>query len=111
MSVTDGDEPHSLAWNAKFTIVDGDPGGLFNVTTGSNKHEGIIATAKGLDFERSSKHILLIAVENEVPFATPLPTATATVVVNVQDVSEAPDPIQKQMSKREDHAVDSDVRT
>ncbi|KAL7383364.1 hypothetical protein ABVT39_009369 [Epinephelus coioides] len=97
MSVTDGDEPHSLAWNAKFTIVDGDPGGLFNVTTGSNKHEGIIATAKGLDFERSSKHILLIAVENEVPFATPLPTATATVVVNVQDVSEAPDPIQKQM--------------
>nr|XP_033468724.1 cadherin-1-like [Epinephelus lanceolatus] len=111
MSVTDGDEPHSLAWNAKFTIVDGDPGGLFNVTTGSNKHEGIIATAKGLDFERSSKHILLIAVENEVPFATPLPTATATVVVNVQDVSEVPDPIQKQMSKREDHAVDSDVRT
>lgn len=46
MSVTDGDEPHSPAWNAKFKIVDGDPGGLFTVKTGSNKHEGIISTAK-----------------------------------------------------------------
>lgn len=46
MSVTDGDEPHSPAWNAKFKIVSGDPGGLFTVKTGSNKHEGIISTAK-----------------------------------------------------------------
>lgn len=46
MSVTDGDEPHTPAWNAKFKIVSGDPGGLFNVTTGSNKQEGIITTAK-----------------------------------------------------------------
>ena len=46
MAVTDGDEPHSPAWNAKFKIVDGDPGGLFTVTTGSNKQEGIITTAK-----------------------------------------------------------------
>ncbi|XP_078032411.1 B-cadherin-like [Epinephelus lanceolatus] len=111
VSVTDGDQPHSPAWNAKFTIVDGDPGGLFTVKTGSNKHEGIISTAKGLDFERSTKHTLLVAVENEVPFATPLPTATATVVVNVQDVNEAPvfDPVQKHVSKREDLAINSDV--
>ena len=46
MAVTDGDEPHSPAWNAKFKIVDGDPGGLFTVTTGSNKQEEIITTAK-----------------------------------------------------------------
>lgn len=47
MSVTDGDEPLSAAWNAVFTIVAGDPGGLFTVkTTESNKHEGIISTAK-----------------------------------------------------------------
>lgn len=46
MSVTDGDEPHSPAWNAKFKIVDGDPEGLFTVKTGSNKHDGIISTAK-----------------------------------------------------------------
>ncbi|XP_042357473.1 B-cadherin-like [Plectropomus leopardus] len=111
MSVTDGDQPHSPAWNAKFTIVDGDPGGHFTVKTGSNKHDGIISIAKGLDFERSSKHTLLVAVENEIPFANSLPTATATVVVNVQDVNEAPvfEPLQKHVSKREDLAVDSDV--
>ncbi|XP_070834244.1 B-cadherin-like [Chaetodon trifascialis] len=111
MSVTDGDEPHSPAWNAKFTIVGGDPGGLFTVKTGSNKHEGIISTAKGLDFERSSKHTLLVAVENEIPFATPLPTATATVVVTVEDVNEAPifDPVEKLVSKKEDLATGSEV--
>ncbi|XP_060943716.1 cadherin-2-like [Limanda limanda] len=46
MVVTDRDEPHSPAWNAKFKIVDGDPGGLFTVTTGSKQQEGIITTAK-----------------------------------------------------------------
>lgn len=46
MTVTDGDEPHSPAWNAKFKIVGGDPGGHFTVKTGTNKQEGIISTAK-----------------------------------------------------------------
>ncbi len=66
---------------------------------------------QGLDFEMSSKHTLLVAVENEVPFAVQLPTATATVVVTVQDVNEAPvfQPKEKLVSKREDLAVDSDV--
>ncbi|KAF1376075.1 hypothetical protein PFLUV_G00226860 [Perca fluviatilis] len=111
MSVTDGDEPHSPAWNAKFTIVHGDPGGLFTVKTGINKQEGILSTAKGLDFEKSSTHTLLIAVVNEIPFAVPLPTATATVVVTVQDVNEAPvfDPVEKLVVKPEDLAVDSSV--
>ncbi|KAM9803896.1 B-cadherin-like [Neosynchiropus ocellatus] len=111
MSVTDGDQPHSAAWNAKFKIVAGDPGQLFSVKTGPNKNEGILSTAKGLDFEKQSKHTLLVAVENEVPFAVPLPTATATVVVTVLDVNEPPifDPTQKLVSKREDLAVDSDV--
>ncbi|XP_035857333.1 cadherin-23-like [Sander lucioperca] len=111
MSVTDGDEPHSPAWNARFSIVGGDPEGLFTIETGSNNHEGIISTAKGLDFERSSTHALLVAVENEIPFAVPLPTATATVVVTVQDVNEAPvlDPVEKHVVKREALAVDSDV--
>lgn len=142
MLVTDGDEPHSAAWNAKFTIVSGDPGGFFSVKTGTNKQEGILSTAKvhfshrkfgtlmsrlkkirtllllccplptkGLDFEKNSKHTLLIAVENEVPFAVALPTATATVVVTVQDVNEAPifDPPEKQVSKGEDLPVGTDV--
>lgn len=66
---------------------------------------------QGLDFEKSGKHTLLVAVENEVPFATPLLTATATVVVTVQDVNEPPvfDPVEKLVSKPEDLAVDSVV--
>ncbi|KAM7385048.1 hypothetical protein PAMP_001146 [Pampus punctatissimus] len=111
MSVTDGDEPHSPAWNAKFKIVSGDPELLFKVETGINKHEGILTTAKGLDFEKVSKHTLLIEVENDVPFAIPLPTATATVVVNVQDVNEAPvfDPMEKHVTKPENLAINSEV--
>ncbi|XP_074532655.1 cadherin-1-like [Halichoeres trimaculatus] len=111
MSVTDGDEPHSPAWNAKFTIVGGDPDKLFSVKTGPNKQEGILSTAKGLDFERTAKHTLLIAVENDVPFATRLPTSTATVEVTVLDVNEPPifDPVEKIVSKKEDLALDADV--
>ncbi|XP_047459100.1 cadherin-1-like [Mugil cephalus] len=111
LSVEDKDEPNTPAWKAKFVIVSGDPQGFFTVKTGSEGHEGIITTAKGLDFERTSKYTLLVAVENEVPFATPLPTSTATVVVNVQDVNEAPvfDSTEKLVAKREDLAVDSEV--
>lgn len=43
MLVTDGDQPHSVAWNAKFTIVSGDPEGFFSVKTGTNKQEGILS--------------------------------------------------------------------
>lgn len=66
---------------------------------------------KGLDFEKSGTHTLLIEVENEVPFAVLLPTATATVVVTVQDVNEAPvfDPEEKLVAKPENLAVDADV--
>lgn len=50
-------------------------------------------------------------MENEVPFATLLPTATATVVVTVQDVNEAPvfDPEEKLVAKLENLAVDAEV--
>uniref|UniRef100_M4ABI1 Cadherin-1 n=1 Tax=Xiphophorus maculatus TaxID=8083 RepID=M4ABI1_XIPMA len=111
MLVKDGDEPHTMAWNAKFSIIDGDPGNLFTVETGTNKQEGIISTVKGLDFERTSKHTLLVTVENEAPFAVPLVTSTATVVVTVEDVNEPPifDPKEKHVSKREDLAVNSTV--
>lgn len=69
-------------------------------------------TTQGLDFEKSTKHTLLVAVENEVPFAaTTMQTATATVVVTVEDVNEAPifDPVEKLVVKREDLAIDEDV--
>lgn len=46
MSVTDGDDAHTPAWNAKFQIVSGDPGKHFSVKTGTNKQEGILSIAK-----------------------------------------------------------------
>ncbi|XP_035982523.1 B-cadherin-like isoform X2 [Fundulus heteroclitus] len=112
MSVTDGDEPHSPAWNAKFKIIDGDPGKLFTVKTSeTNRQEGIITTAKGLDFEKTSKHTLLVMVENEIPFAVSLPTSTITVVVTVKDVNEPPifEPETNTVSKKEDLAEGSTV--
>ncbi|KAM6916265.1 B-cadherin-like [Xenentodon cancila] len=113
MLVTDGDEPHSKAWNAVFKIMHGDPEGLFSVKTGANKQEGIITTAKGLDFETTGKHTLLVTVENEVPFVTPLTTSTATVVVTVKDVNEAPifEEPEKLVSKKESLSIDSPVLT
>ncbi|XP_056147231.1 cadherin-1-like [Lampris incognitus] len=111
MSVTDGDEPHSPAWRANFSIVGGDNEGYFKVETGPNKQEGIITTAKGLDFEKISKYTLLVAVVNEIPFAKQLATATATVIVNVEDVNEAPifNPVNKLVVKREDLTIGSDL--
>ncbi|KAM4592033.1 B-cadherin-like [Odontesthes bonariensis] len=111
MMVTDGDEPHSPAWNAKFNIFDGDVGKLFTVETGPNKQEGILKTTTGLDFEKSRTHTLVITVENDVPFAVPLATSTATVIVTVQDVNEPPifTPTVKQVSKPENLPVDSEV--
>ncbi|XP_029623036.1 B-cadherin [Salmo trutta] len=111
MPVTDGDEPHSSAWATTFKIVDGDPEGLFNVSTGPSKLEGIITTEKPLDFEKNNKYTLLVTVANEVPFAFPLPTSTATVIVNVEDVNEAPvfNPVAKIIRKPEDLPVDSDL--
>ncbi|XP_039907653.1 B-cadherin-like [Simochromis diagramma] len=112
MMVTDEDEPQTPAWNAKFKIVSGDPDGLFTVKTGTNKQEGILSTAKELDFERASKHTLLVSVENEIPFAgVSVVTSTATVVVSVRDVNEAPifDPKEMLVVKPEDLAVDEVV--
>uniref|UniRef100_I3JV25 Cadherin domain-containing protein n=1 Tax=Oreochromis niloticus TaxID=8128 RepID=I3JV25_ORENI len=110
MIATDEDEPQTPAWNTKFKIVSGDSDGLFTLKTGTNKQEGILSTAKELDFERVSKHTLLVSVENEIPFAcgVSVVTSTATVVVNVKDVNEAAvfDPKEKLVVKPEDLAVD-----
>uniref|UniRef100_A0A3P9HGE9 Cadherin domain-containing protein n=1 Tax=Oryzias latipes TaxID=8090 RepID=A0A3P9HGE9_ORYLA len=109
LSVTDKDEPNSPAWNAKFKIIRGDPDNLFSIETGTYKQEGIIKTAKGLDFEKSRTHTLEVIVENEVPFAIPLTTSTATVVVTVKDVNEPPIFKEKEMTvqKSEDLPVES----
>lgn len=46
--------------------------------------------SQGLDYEAKRQFVLHVAVANEAPFAVKLPTATATVTVNVEDVNEAP---------------------
>ncbi|XP_045079528.1 B-cadherin-like [Coregonus clupeaformis] len=111
MPVIDGDEPHSSSWATVYRIVDGDPGGLFTVNTEPNRLEGIITTAKPLDFEKNNRYTLLVTVENEVPFAIRLPTSTATVQVNVEDLNDAPvfDPVEKVVSISEHLPVDSDL--
>ncbi|KAJ8271316.1 hypothetical protein COCON_G00101750 [Conger conger] len=111
MPVTDGDEPHTLAWSTKYKIIEGDNGGFFNVTTGPSKLEGIITTVKGLDFEKNAKYTLLVTVENDAPFVTNLPTSTATVIVNVKDVNEAPvfNPVEKVVIKPENLETGADI--
>ncbi|XP_066512627.1 uncharacterized protein [Hoplias malabaricus] len=88
LRVKDEDEPQTPAWTAKFRILNGTSDGLFSVSTGPSKHEGIIITAKPLDFEQEKQHTLLVIVENDIPFSKPLPTSTATVTVNVLNVVE-----------------------
>ncbi|KAI1889930.1 hypothetical protein AGOR_G00167980 [Albula goreensis] len=106
---TDRDEPHTPAWSSKYTIIKGNERGLFSIRTGPDNMEGIISTAKGLDFENESKHTLLVTVENDAPFASRLPTSTATVMVNVEDVNEAPvfSPAEKVIKVSEASAVGS----
>uniref|UniRef100_A0A2K5Y9D4 Cadherin 3 n=1 Tax=Mandrillus leucophaeus TaxID=9568 RepID=A0A2K5Y9D4_MANLE len=45
---------------------------------------------KGLDFEAKNQHTLYVEVANEAPFVLKLSTSTATIVVHVEDVNEAP---------------------
>lgn len=89
LTVTDQDEMNSPAWRAVYKIR-GNEGGFFSITTDKETNEGILTTAKGLDFETRKQFVLQITVENEERFAVPLPTSTATVTVNVEDVNEAP---------------------
>ncbi|XP_073715631.1 B-cadherin isoform X2 [Misgurnus anguillicaudatus] len=111
LTVTDGDEPGSPAWSTKYKIISGDKLGVFNISTGPSQLEGIITTVKPLDYEKTKQYILSVIVENDHPFDTPLPTSTATVTVNVEDVNEPPvfNPKEKHIIKPEDVPVGSDL--
>ncbi|KAG5849336.1 hypothetical protein ANANG_G00109140 [Anguilla anguilla] len=111
MPVTDDDEVHTPAWTTKYKIIEGNNGGFFNVSTGPSKLEGIITTVKGLDFEKNARYTLLVTVENDAPFATRLPTSTATVIVDVKDVNEAPvfNPVERVVIKPENLEVGADI--
>ncbi|NXK48034.1 CADHK protein, partial [Chauna torquata] len=90
LATTDLDEPQTPAWRAVYSIVRGNEGSVFTITTDPASNEGILQTAKGLDYETKRQFVLHVAVVNEAPFAVKLPTATATVTVSVEDVNEAP---------------------
>ncbi|KAG8437530.1 hypothetical protein GDO86_008295 [Hymenochirus boettgeri] len=89
LSVTDLDKPGSPAWKAVYSIRN-NVEGFFAISTDSDSNDGILTTAKGLDFEQRKQFVLQITVENIEPFSVPLQTSTATVTVTVEDVNEPP---------------------
>ncbi|XP_021488159.1 cadherin-1 [Meriones unguiculatus] len=89
LKVTDNDAPHTPAWEAVYTIVN-DPEQQFVITTDPMTNDGILKTAKGLDFEAKQQYILYVTVVNVDPFEGSLAPSTATVTVEVIDVNEAP---------------------
>ncbi|XP_050759842.1 cadherin-1 [Gymnogyps californianus] len=90
LHVTDRDMQGSPAWQAVYRIKSGDQDGDFSITTDPKTNDGILKTAKGLDYETRSRYNLVVTVENAVPFTVPLPLSTANVLVLVGDVNEAP---------------------
>ncbi|XP_066050907.1 cadherin-1-like [Chamaea fasciata] len=90
LHVTDQDLPGSPAWHAVYHIRSGDPQGEFQITTDPKTNDGLLKTAKGLDYETQKRYTLVVSVENEAPFTVSLNPATATVLVLVRDVNEAP---------------------
>ncbi|NWI94292.1 CADH1 protein, partial [Pitta sordida] len=90
LHVTDQDVSGSPAWRAVYRIQSGDPGGDFSITTDPKTNDGLLTTAKGLDYETQNVYRLVVSVENEVPFSVYLKPNTASVEVVVRDVNEAP---------------------
>ncbi|GAB0195374.1 hypothetical protein GRJ2_002002700 [Grus japonensis] len=90
LHVTDQDMQGSPAWQAVYHIKSGDQDGDFSITTDPKTNDGILKTAKGLDYETVSRYNLVVTVENAIPFTVPLPLSTANVLVVVGDVNEAP---------------------
>ncbi|XP_032086275.1 B-cadherin-like [Thamnophis elegans] len=90
LKVTDADEENSSAWKAKYSIVKGNEEANFAVTTDPGTNDGLLTTAKELDYEAKKQYILHVIVLNEAEFSVQLSTSTATVIVNVSDKNEPP---------------------
>ncbi|KAM6300614.1 cadherin-1-like [Aegotheles albertisi] len=90
LHVTDQDVPGSPAWQAVYRIKSGDQDGDFSITTDPKTNDGLLRTAKELDYESRNRYNLVVTVENAVPFAVPLGLSSASVLVMVTDRNEAP---------------------
>ncbi|MGH0126160.1 UNVERIFIED_CONTAM: hypothetical protein FKN15_026129 [Acipenser sinensis] len=79
--------------------------------TDQNDQAPQFKTAQGLDYETTRQHTLFVMVENEEPFTSTLPTATATITVKVEDVNEAPifNPLVKSVVVEENMPIGSTV--
>lgn len=110
LKVTDDDAPNTPAWKAVYTVVN-DPDQQFVVVTDPTTNDGILKTAKGLDFEAKQQYILHVRVENEEPFEGSLVPSTATVTVDVVDVNEAPIfmPAERRVEVPEDFGVGQEI--
>uniref|UniRef100_A0A8C9UIX9 Cadherin-1 n=1 Tax=Spermophilus dauricus TaxID=99837 RepID=A0A8C9UIX9_SPEDA len=110
LKVTDADVPNTPAWEAVYTILN-DNEQQFVVVTDPITNDGILKTAKGLDFEAKQQYILYVTVTNVVPFEVTLQTSTATVTVDVVDVNEAPIfvPPEKRVEVPEDFGVGLEI--
>nr|XP_042133563.1 cadherin-1 isoform X3 [Peromyscus maniculatus bairdii] len=110
LKVTDNDAPHTPAWEAVYTIIN-DPEQQFVVITDPTTNDGILKTAKGLDFEAKQQYILHVTVANVAPFEGTLVPSTATVTVDVLDLNEAPIfvPAEKRVEVPEDFGVGQEI--
>ncbi|XP_048648376.1 cadherin-1 [Marmota marmota marmota] len=110
LKVTDADVPNTPAWEAVYTILN-DNEQQFVVITDPMTNDGILKTAKGLDFEAKQQYILYVTVTNVAPFEVTLQTSTATVTVDVVDVNEAPIfvPPEKRVEVPEDFGVGLEI--
>ncbi|XP_053305167.1 cadherin-15 isoform X2 [Spea bombifrons] len=93
MNVTDKDLPLSSNWNARFSIVGGDPRGAFSIRTDPQTNQGILSVVKPLDYEEKAQHHLIVSAENQAPLSPSAPRTAHSqtrVTVIVKNINEAP---------------------
>ncbi|KAM8877045.1 cadherin-15-like isoform 1-T2 [Synchiropus picturatus] len=116
VSVTDGDEPGTGNWEAKYSIS-GDPHGYFSIRTDAETNQGILSVVKSFNDETLEEHRLTLCVKNINPLvgeSWSIPESTATVTIAVVDGTTAPyteDPIQMAAPQNERAAASLNSNT